>query len=45
MDTLQDLVIGAISDASAKAQQIASEKLGPLAGGLGGGSLPGLPDF
>ena len=45
VDTLQDLVIGAISDASAKAQQIASEKLGPLAGGLGGGSLPGLPDF
>ncbi|KDE10191.1 nucleoid-associated protein [Rhodococcus rhodochrous] len=44
VETLQDLVIGAIADASAKAQEIASEKLGPLAGGLGGG-IPGLPGF
>ena len=44
VETLQDLVIGAIADASKAAQNVASEKLGPLAGGLGGGSL-GLPGF
>lgn len=38
VETLQDLVIGAIADAAAKAQEVASGKLGPLAGGL-----PGLP--
>lgn len=42
IETLQDLIIGAIADASKAAQALASEKLGPLAGGLGGGSL-GLP--
>ncbi|TLG17765.1 YbaB/EbfC family nucleoid-associated protein [Nocardia cyriacigeorgica] len=41
VETLQDLVIGAVNDAMANAQQLASEKLGPLAGGAGG--LPGLP--
>lgn len=44
VETLQDLIIGAIADASKAAQAVASEKLGPLAGGLGGGSL-GLPGF
>ena len=44
VETLQDLVIGAIEDASRKAQEVAAEKLGPVAGGLGGG-LPGLPGF
>jgi DNA-binding YbaB/EbfC family protein len=44
VETLQDLVIGAIADASKAARNVASEKLGPLAGGLGGGSL-GLPGF
>jgi DNA-binding YbaB/EbfC family protein len=44
VETLQDLIIGAFNDASVKARQLASEKLGPLAGGLGG-ALPGLPDF
>ncbi|WP_218828783.1 YbaB/EbfC family nucleoid-associated protein [Rhodococcus sp. 06-235-1A] len=43
VETLQDLVIGAIADASKAAQNVASEKLGPLAGGLGG--MPGLPGF
>ncbi|MBF6173328.1 YbaB/EbfC family nucleoid-associated protein [Nocardia blacklockiae] len=44
VDTLQDLVVGAINAATANAQQLAAEKLGPLAGGLGGGgSMPGLP--
>lgn len=45
VETLQDLVIGAIADASTKAQEFAAQKLGPLAGGLGGGSIPGLPGF
>ena len=44
VETLQDLVIGAINDASNKAQQVAASKLGPLAGAFGG-ALPGLPDF
>ncbi|MFD4357169.1 YbaB/EbfC family nucleoid-associated protein [Nocardia sp. NPDC058519] len=45
VDGLQDLVIGAINAAMANAQQLAAERLGPLSQGLGGGSLPGLPDF
>ncbi|KIQ16590.1 nucleoid-associated protein [Rhodococcus sp. Leaf7] len=44
VDTLQDLVIGAIADASRAAAEVASQKLGPLAG-LAGGGLPGLPGF
>ncbi len=44
VDTLQDLVVGAINNAMANAQQLAAEKLGPLAGGMGGGgAMPGLP--
>ncbi len=43
-ETLQDLIIGAVADASKSASAVAAEKLGPLAGGLGGGSL-GLPGF
>lgn len=43
VDTLQDLVIGAIADAARNAQAVAASKLGPLAGGLGGGlGLPGM---
>ncbi|QIS08234.1 YbaB/EbfC family nucleoid-associated protein [Nocardia arthritidis] len=45
VESLQDLVIGAINDAMANAQQVAADRLGPLAGGGLGGSLPGLPDF
>lgn len=44
VETLQDLIIGAIADASKAASSVAAEKLGPLAGGLGGGSL-GLTGF
>ena len=40
-ETLADLVVAAIRDATNKAQAIAASKLGPLAGGLGiGGGLP-----
>lgn len=42
VDTLQDLVLGALADLSQKRDDLASEKMGPLAGGLGGGGLPGL---
>ncbi|HYP45810.1 MAG TPA: YbaB/EbfC family nucleoid-associated protein [Propionibacteriaceae bacterium] len=36
-ETLADLVIAAVRDASHKSQALAAAKLGPLAGGLGGG--------
>lgn len=43
VETLQDLVVGAIQDASRAAQELQAEKMGPLAGGLGGDlGLPGL---
>jgi DNA-binding YbaB/EbfC family protein len=35
-ETLADLVIAAVRDASGKSQALAASKLGPLAGGLGG---------
>lgn len=41
VDTLQDLVLGALSDLASKRDALTSDKMGPLAGGLGGG-LPGL---
>ncbi|AYF77199.1 YbaB/EbfC family nucleoid-associated protein [Nocardia yunnanensis] len=42
VETLQDLIIGALNSAMESAQQLAAERLGPLAGGLGGGALPGF---
>ena len=36
-ETLADLVLAAVRDATSKSQALAAEKLGPLAGGLGGG--------
>lgn len=36
-ETLADLILAAVRDASTKSQALAAEKLGPLAGGLGGG--------
>lgn len=38
---LGDLIVAAYRDAKGRADQLASQTLGPLAGGLGGG-LPGL---
>ena len=35
-ETLADLVIAAVRDASGKSQALAASKLGPFAGGLGG---------
>jgi len=42
VETLQDLVVAAIRDASRAAQDLAQETMGPLAGGLGGLGLPGM---
>ena len=40
-ETLTDLIVAAVRDATNKAQAVAASKLGPLAGGLGmGGGLP-----
>jgi len=39
VETLQDLIVGAIADAAQAAAELQAEKMGPLAGGLG---LPGL---
>ncbi len=39
-ETLADLVVAAVRDATNKSQALAAAKLGPLAGGLGGGGLP-----
>lgn len=43
IETLQDLVVGAVRDATKAAQDLAAEKLGPLTGGMGAGlGIPGL---
>jgi nucleoid-associated protein EbfC len=40
-ETLADLIVAAVRDATNTAQTVAASKLGPLAGGLGiGGGLP-----
>ncbi|WP_222132378.1 YbaB/EbfC family nucleoid-associated protein [Pseudonocardia sp. C8] len=42
VETLQDLVTGALADAVRRAQELQQQKMGPLAGGLDMGGL-GLP--
>ena len=42
-ETLADLVVAAVRDATENAKEVAAQAMGPLAGGLGGGGLPGLP--
>jgi len=43
-EDLEDLIVAAYRDAKAKSDELASQKLGPLAGGLGGGEGgPGAP--
>lgn len=41
VETLQDLLVGAIKDAAQQLTLLAQSKLGPLASGLGGLGLPG----
>ena len=43
VETLADLVVAAVRDANHQVSDLASQKMGPLAGGLGGGL--GLPGF
>jgi DNA-binding YbaB/EbfC family protein len=43
VETLQDLVVAAVRDASRAANELAASTMGPVTGGLGGGlGLPGL---
>jgi nucleoid-associated protein EbfC len=44
VETLGDLIVAAVRDANGKVAQLAQQKMGPLAGGLGGdlGGLGGL---
>ena len=42
VESLEDLVGAAIRDATANAQELQSQAMGPLAGGLGGLGLPGM---
>ena len=46
VETLQDLIVGALQDAARAAQELQAEKIGPLASGLGGAAgglgLPGI---
>ena len=42
VESLEDLVVAAIRDAAANAQQLQESTMGPLAGGLGGLGLPGM---
>ena len=39
VELLQDLVVAAVNDALAKAQELAAQKMGPLTGGM---KIPGL---
>jgi DNA-binding protein YbaB len=42
VETLQDLIVGAVADASKQVTILAQTRLGPLAGGLGGLGIPGV---
>ena len=43
VESLEDLVVAAIRDAATNAAELQSTTMGPLAGGLGGLGLPGMP--
>ncbi len=42
VETLQDLIVGALADASQQVSRMAQQRLGPLAGGMG--NALGLPE-
>jgi len=42
VETLQDLIVGALADASKQVTILAQTRLGPLASGMGGLGIPGL---
>jgi nucleoid-associated protein EbfC len=43
IETLQDLIVGAMGNASKQVTQMAQERLGSLAGGMGGPAAPPPP--
>jgi nucleoid-associated protein EbfC len=43
VELLQDMILAAVNEALRSAQELATSKLGGIAGGLGGLGLPGLP--
>ncbi len=43
IETLQDLIVGALADASQQVTKIAQERLGSLAGGMRPPGAPGVP--
>jgi DNA-binding YbaB/EbfC family protein len=43
VESLQDAIVAAFHDAQRKAQELAQDKMGAAAGGLGNLGLPGLP--
>jgi DNA-binding YbaB/EbfC family protein len=42
VETLQDLIVGALADASKQVTILAQSRLGPLAGGMGDLGIPGM---
>ena len=42
VETLQDLIVGALADAARQVTMLAQDRLGPLAGGMGELGIPGL---
>jgi DNA-binding YbaB/EbfC family protein len=42
VETLQDLIVGALTDAARQVTILAEDRLGPLAGGMGELGVPGL---
>jgi DNA-binding YbaB/EbfC family protein len=42
VETLQDLIVGALTDAARQVTMLAQDRLGPLAGGMGELGIPGL---
>jgi DNA-binding YbaB/EbfC family protein len=42
VETLEDLVVAAINDATRQAADLQAERMGPVAGGLSGLGLPGM---
>ena len=42
VETLQDLIVGALADAAKQVTLLAQSRLGPLASGLGNLGLPGM---
>jgi DNA-binding YbaB/EbfC family protein len=42
VETLQDLIVAAMRDASRAVSELTEEKMGPLSGGMGGLGIPGF---